>query len=78
MLLERKSLVIVSGEMYHNFLHSIEEKKEDVIQRDQILNLNLLGDDVNDGDAFQRATRISLTIRHVPHTSKFKLKMFKT
>ena len=57
--------------MYTKYLHGIEEIHEDVIS-DKICNLT---DCDSVSKTLPRTTRISLTIRHVPKTSKMKLKL---
>ncbi|KAF7993111.1 hypothetical protein HCN44_005892 [Aphidius gifuensis] len=73
-LLEPKSLLILQDDLYHNYLHSIEERDHDIIDTDKIKNINLCSRQYNDGEILNRGTRLSLTIRHVPKTSKLKLK----
>lgn len=73
LLIEPRSLVILKDDMYHQFLHSIAEINSDVID-DTVLNLNGCEQQYKFGDKLERTTRISLTIRHVPKTSKMKLK----
>ncbi|XP_063995273.1 alpha-ketoglutarate-dependent dioxygenase alkB homolog 6 [Diachasmimorpha longicaudata] len=73
-LLERKSLLILQEELYHNYLHSISERKVDVVSVDNIRNLELCAAKYMAGEILERKTRLSLTIRHVPKTSKLKLK----
>ncbi|GMT24391.1 hypothetical protein PFISCL1PPCAC_15688, partial [Pristionchus fissidentatus] len=58
-LLERRSLVIITQSMYKEMLHGISEKREDVID-DTIWN----GDEFH-GQILQRQRRISLTLRVV-------------
>lgn len=67
-LLEPRSLVVIKDDLYNRHLHSIEELKVDEIS-DYIVNpgRNKVG------DKLERQTRISLTIRHVPKTSKATL-----
>uniref|UniRef100_A0A182QEM9 Fe2OG dioxygenase domain-containing protein n=1 Tax=Anopheles farauti TaxID=69004 RepID=A0A182QEM9_9DIPT len=72
-LLEPRSLLVVKNDMYHKYLHSIAELESDVID-DDVANLPLLTN-VNIGDVLPRTKRISLTIRHVPKTSKMKIKI---
>lgn len=67
-LLEPRSLLVVKDDLYHNHLHSIEEVKSDEIS-ESIINPGLH----HLGEVLERNTRISLTIRHVPKTSKAKL-----
>ena len=74
-LLERRSLLILQGDLYHNYLHSIAERDTDVISRSTIKNLAICGEEFSEGETLQRDVRLSLTIRHVPKTSKLKLKI---
>ena len=71
LLIQPRSLLVLQGEMYHNFLHGIEEIHEDIID-DKICNLD---SSTVIGSILPRKTRISLTIRHVPKTSKMILKL---
>ncbi|KAK0168380.1 hypothetical protein PV327_002188 [Microctonus hyperodae] len=73
-LLERKSLLVLRDDLYHNYLHSISEIKADTISNNDICNIELCSNNYIDGELIQRGTRLSLTIRHVPKTSKLKLK----
>uniref|UniRef100_A0A182RRT6 Fe2OG dioxygenase domain-containing protein n=1 Tax=Anopheles funestus TaxID=62324 RepID=A0A182RRT6_ANOFN len=73
-LLEPRSLLVVKDDMYHKYLHSIADREQDVID-DKVINLPMLSN-VNVGDVLCRSKRISLTIRHVPKTSKMKIKIF--
>ena len=70
-LVEPRSLLVLRGEMYHKYLHGIEEVAEDKADE----NLICPGGDRAEGSSLTRETRISLTIRHVPKTSKMKLKL---
>ncbi|XP_031549110.1 alpha-ketoglutarate-dependent dioxygenase alkB homolog 6-like [Actinia tenebrosa] len=74
LLLEPRSLLILTGDLYKNYLHGIEEKKYDSIDN-RIKNLELCQAKL--GQTIERSTRISLTIRHVPKTLKLKLKIGK-
>ncbi|KAG7206412.1 hypothetical protein KM043_003768 [Ampulex compressa] len=74
-LLEPRSLLILQGDLYHDYLHSIAERHTDVISRSIIKNLNLCNSRFEEGEEINRDVRLSLTIRHVPNTSKFKLKI---
>lgn len=67
-LLEPRSLLVVKDDLYKNHLHSIEELKCDEIS-ELIINPGIH----KTGDLLERKTRISLTIRHVPKTSKASL-----
>lgn len=71
-LLERRSLVLVCGDMYTQYLHGIAEQTQDTISN-KIRNLDSLSNPVSLGETLQRETRVSLTIRHVPRTVKAKL-----
>ncbi|XP_034253922.1 alpha-ketoglutarate-dependent dioxygenase alkB homolog 6 [Thrips palmi] len=64
-LLEPRSLLVVKDDLYQNHLHSIEELKCDEIS-ESIINPGTF----KVGELLERKTRISLTIRHVPKTSK--------
>jgi len=71
LLVQPRSLLVLQGEMYHRFLHGIEEIHEDIID-EKICNLDST---TVIGSIIPRKTRISLTIRHVPKTSKMILKL---
>ncbi|XP_004927141.1 alpha-ketoglutarate-dependent dioxygenase alkB homolog 6 [Bombyx mori] len=71
-LLEPRSLLILQDKLFSHYLHSIEELNEDVID-DSIVNLNMCSDKYVRGETYKRCTRISLTIRHVPKTTSFKI-----
>lgn len=58
--------------MYNNYMHGIEEIKDDIID-DSISNLKVCGSYINNGSLLIRNKRISLTIRNVPKVSKFNL-----
>ncbi|XP_034942373.1 alpha-ketoglutarate-dependent dioxygenase alkB homolog 6 [Chelonus insularis] len=73
-LLERRSLLILRDQLYNDYLHSINEVACDTINKDFICNLDLCCNNYNDKDVLERGTRLSLTIRHVPKTSKLKLR----
>uniref|UniRef100_A0A8W7PP06 Fe2OG dioxygenase domain-containing protein n=1 Tax=Anopheles coluzzii TaxID=1518534 RepID=A0A8W7PP06_ANOCL len=73
-LLEPRSLLVVKDDMYHKYLHSIAEREEDTIDA-RVANLSLVSN-AHAGDVLRRDKRISLTIRHVPKTSKMKIKIF--
>lgn len=75
LLLERRSLLILKGELYHDYLHAIAETYTDTILPGTIKNLDMCIDTYKEGQVLQRGTRLSLTIRHVPKTSKLKLKL---
>ncbi|XP_006623745.1 alpha-ketoglutarate-dependent dioxygenase alkB homolog 6 [Apis laboriosa] len=75
LLLERRSLFILQEELYHNYLHSIAERDTDIISKSVIKNLDICGEKFLGGETLKRGIRLSLTIRHVPKTSKLKLKI---
>lgn len=75
LLLEPRSLLILKDSLYHEYLHSISEIEQDVLC-DRIYNYENCGTSCKMGDCLKRGTRISLTIRSVPKTTKMKLKFF--
>ncbi|XP_075227244.1 putative RNA/DNA demethylase ALKBH6 isoform X2 [Lycorma delicatula] len=72
LLLERRSLLILQDDMYKKYLHGIDEVDSDVVT-DSIANLKQIDGQYAIGQKLIRDIRISLTIRHVPKTSKLKL-----
>ncbi|XP_011703443.1 PREDICTED: alpha-ketoglutarate-dependent dioxygenase alkB homolog 6 [Wasmannia auropunctata] len=76
LLLERRSLLVLQKDLYHNYLHSIAERETDGISGSSIKNLHMCEEKFTEGEVIKRDTRLSLTIRHVPKTSKLKLKIF--
>ncbi|KYN18509.1 PREDICTED: alpha-ketoglutarate-dependent dioxygenase alkB homolog 6 [Trachymyrmex cornetzi] len=76
LLLERRSLLILQKDLYHNYLHSIAERDADSISESSIKNLHMCAKKFTKEEIIKRDTRLSLTIRHVPKTSKLKLKIF--
>ncbi|XP_075975185.1 putative RNA/DNA demethylase ALKBH6 [Anticarsia gemmatalis] len=71
-LLEPRSLLILQDDLFNNYLHCIEEVHEDVLD-DSVINLHMCSDNYVKNSTVVRATRISLTIRHVPKTTTFKI-----
>ncbi|XP_034829479.1 alpha-ketoglutarate-dependent dioxygenase alkB homolog 6 [Maniola hyperantus] len=71
-LLEPRSLLVLKDKLFDYYLHSIEEIKEDCLD-DSIVNLNMCSNKYVKGVTVPRETRISLTIRHVPKTTSFKI-----
>ncbi|KAK3926196.1 Alpha-ketoglutarate-dependent dioxygenase alkB-like protein 6 [Frankliniella fusca] len=71
-LLEPRSLLVVKDDLYHNHLHSIDETESD-----EITDLTVNRGNMPIGEVLQRKTRISLTIRHVPKTSKVPIFLMK-
>ncbi|KAJ8678972.1 hypothetical protein QAD02_014759 [Eretmocerus hayati] len=75
LLLEPRSLLILQKDLYHDYLHSIAERISDTISTTNLKNLQMCSQAYNDGQTLNRSTRLSLTIRHVPKTSRLKLKL---
>ncbi len=73
LLLEPRSLLVLKDNLYTDYLHSIDEIHEDIIDGN-IRNLHCLETKYASGQRLSRSTRISLTIRNVPRCSNFKLK----
>ncbi|XP_059622612.1 alpha-ketoglutarate-dependent dioxygenase alkB homolog 6 [Phlebotomus argentipes] len=73
-LVEPRSLLLIKDEAYHDHLHSIDEYFEDKID-ERVTNLSLCETTHESGTVLTRSRRISLTIRHVPKTSKMKIKL---
>lgn len=71
-LLEPRSLLVLQDKLFSYYLHSIEEVNEDLLD-DSIVNLHMCSDKYVKGAMVARDTRISLTIRHVPKTTTFKI-----
>lgn len=77
LLIEPRSLLILKDDMYTMYLHSIAEQTHDIITT-QLSNLGQCADDElknQVGGTIERNRRISLTIRHVPKTSKIRLRL---
>lgn len=75
LLIERRSLLILKDDMYEKYLHSIDETSHDSIAS-RISNLNYCHAFKDRcGETIERGRRISLTIRHVPKTSKIHLRL---
>ncbi|KAK7602779.1 hypothetical protein V9T40_006753 [Parthenolecanium corni] len=73
LLLEPKSLLILRDELYTDYLHSIEDITEDIVDS-SIRNLHLCQEKHITGQRLKRSVRLSFTIRHVPRCSNFKLR----
>lgn len=73
LLLERRSLLVLQEELYTDYMHAIAEVNCDKICNLQLLNSGHIAKTYSDGEVLERGVRISLTIRHVAHTSKFKI-----
>jgi len=63
-LLEPRSLVCFQGDMYHDYLHGIEQVQEDELSSKRILNFTTNG--LKRTEKMTRETRISVTIRFFP------------
>lgn len=73
-IVEPRSLLVLKNELYHNYMHSISEFEEDFLDDPLIRNKEKTS---YSDKVLKRSTRYSLTIRHVPKTSKLKLKFMK-
>jgi alkylated DNA repair protein alkB family protein 6 len=71
-LLEPRSLVVLTEDLYIKYLHGIEARTSDPCTTD-ICNLGKCAKVLSIGSALERQTRVSLTIRHVPKVIKFNL-----
>lgn len=75
LLIEPGSLLILKEDMYNKYLHSISEVTEDLITNN-IANIDrCIGFRNRLGEVVERGRRISLTIRHVPKTSRLRIKL---
>lgn len=75
LLIEPRSLLILKDDMYNMYLHSIANETHDIITPD-LANLEQCNELKNRvGGTIGRNRRISLTIRHVPKTSKIHLRL---
>lgn len=75
LLIEPGSLLILKDDMYNKYLHSISEVTEDLITNN-IANIDrCIGFRNRLGEVVQRGRRISLTIRHVPKTTRLRIKL---
>ena len=70
LLIQPRSLLVLKKKLYENYLHGIEETFEDVID-EKVANCEA----EMIGKVLKRDTRVSLTIRNVPKTTKFKFKI---
>ncbi|XP_023334117.1 alpha-ketoglutarate-dependent dioxygenase alkB homolog 6-like [Eurytemora carolleeae] len=69
--LEPRSLLVLQEDMYNNYMHGIEEKTKDEYKEYANFPSQLFE------GVLERETRYSLTIRHVPKTTKLKIKFGK-
>lgn len=74
LLLERRSLVVLQDDMYNEYLHTIPEVQYDTVSGAEV-NLELCSGRYAIGAQLQRTIRISLTVRHVPHTTKLRIQL---
>lgn len=70
LLVRPRSLLILQDDMYQRLLHGIQGCDQDTLT-DKVVNLSPAK--AVSGDTLTRATRVSLTIRHVPKVMKAKL-----
>ena len=63
--------MVLKDECYSTLLHGIQEVREDKMDC-SIVNLT---EDEKKSMVMPRSTRVSLTIRHVPKTSKLKIRL---
>lgn len=70
--LEQRSLVILRNDLYKKFMHFIDERECDILNKDCV-NLSQCGGSYSIGTELKRDTRISLTIRNVPKVAKVNL-----
>ena len=63
--------MVLKDECYSTLLHGIQEVREDKMDS-SIVNLT---EDEKKSMVMPRSTRVSLTIRHVPKTSKLKIRL---
>ena len=71
-LLEPRSLFLLTEDLYRNYLHGIAERTCDIVT-DNVKNVDMCR--VTPGETLMRSTRISLTIRNVPKTVKFRINL---
>lgn len=70
LLLEPRSLLVLRDDMYTCYLHGIRGVTEETVS-ERVANLPTTS--ASPGEQLTRATRVSLTIRHVPKTLKSAL-----
>jgi alkylated DNA repair protein alkB family protein 6 len=75
LLLERRSLNILTEDMYSKYLHGIAERNVDFLDS-KVINLDSCFN-VPENKRLLRDTRVSLTIRYVPKVLNVKLKFGK-
>lgn len=72
LLLEPRSLVLLSNDMYTKYMHAIKERQIDEINKDCV-NLEGCYGNYKVGSILRRDTRVSLTIRNVLKVSKLNV-----
>lgn len=75
LLIEPRSLLMLKDEMYTKYLHSIADETYDTISADWANLEQCVESRDRVGETIERNRRISLTIRHVPKTSKIHLRL---
>jgi len=70
LLLEPRSLLLLTDDLYKNYLHGIDTVTNDTIDS-SVQNIHLCKAKL--GETLTRSTRVSLTIRYVPKVLKAKL-----
>jgi len=71
LLLEPRSLVVLTDDMYRLYLHGIAERTEDAVDTSTIFNAKSCSVvEKALGAPVPRGTRLSITIRNVPHVAK--------
>lgn len=72
LFLEPRSLLVLREDLYHQYLHGIEDTKTDCLSFKKIKNLSLISQtspvSVSSDFVPREQTRVSLTIRNVPST----------
>ncbi|EDO36560.1 predicted protein [Nematostella vectensis] len=74
LLLEPRSLLLLTEDLYTSYLHGIEGRAHDIFTTD-IVNREQCKLSKELGSTLIRSTRISLTIRHVPKILNVKVKL---
>ena len=68
-----RSLILIQDQMFHHFLHGIEENTEDICDKNLIFPPQI--EAKKEETQLKRDTRVSLTMRHVPNTKKIKIRL---
>ena len=75
LLLEPRSLNILTEDLYNVYLHGIAEREVDILDN-KVVNLDMCCN-IPTEKCLSRDTRVSLTIRYVPKILNVKLKFRK-